>query len=149
MTPLEEGLDEDGRVGAGRTAPGASAPFDEHRGDEEPARSVARDMKAMSRRPPATTTSTCPRIRPARWSGRVIAEYLRPWVPPEAHVLEIGAGYCCWINAVQAARRVAVDSWADMPRHAAAGVEAVVLDASTGLTPIRRRQPSTSCSPRT
>ena len=64
----------------------------------------------------------------------VIAEYLRPWVPAGAHVLEIGAGYCCWINSVQAARRVAVDSWADMPRHAAAGVEPVVLDASTGLS---------------
>ena len=64
----------------------------------------------------------------------VIADYLRPWVPAGAHVLEIGAGYCCWINSVQAARRVAVDSWADMPRHAAAGVEAVVLDASTGLS---------------
>jgi SAM-dependent methyltransferase len=64
----------------------------------------------------------------------VIAEYLQPWVPAGAHVLEIGAGYCCWINAVRAERRVAVDSWPDMPRHAAAGVEAIVLDASTGLT---------------
>jgi hypothetical protein len=34
----------------------------------------------------------------------VIAEYLRPWVRPGA-VLEIGAGHCCWINSVQAARR--------------------------------------------
>jgi SAM-dependent methyltransferase len=64
----------------------------------------------------------------------VIAEYLRPWVPARAQVLEIGAGYCCWINAVQAERRVAVDSWDDMPRHAGPGVEAVVLDVSTGLT---------------
>jgi SAM-dependent methyltransferase len=64
----------------------------------------------------------------------VIADYLQRWVPAQSHVLEIGAGYCCWINAVRAARRVAVDSWTDMPRHAASGVETIVLDASTGLT---------------
>ena len=43
---------------------------------------------------------------------RVIAEYLERWVPPEAHVLEVGAGYCSWINAVRAARKVAVDQLA-------------------------------------
>ena len=64
----------------------------------------------------------------------VIADYLRPWVPQNAHVLEIGAGYCCWINAVRAARRVAVDMWADLPRHAGPGVEAMVMDASSKLT---------------
>src|SRR4051812_1588765 len=63
----------------------------------------------------------------------VIADYLRPWVPPDAHVLEIGAGYCCWINAVAGRRRVAVDTWPEIRRHAAPGVEAVVVDASTGL----------------
>jgi SAM-dependent methyltransferase len=62
-----------------------------------------------------------------------ITEYLRPWLPPAAHVLEIGAGYCCWINAVRAARRVAVDTWPDLPRHAAAGVEPLVMDAATKL----------------
>jgi SAM-dependent methyltransferase len=65
---------------------------------------------------------------------RVIADYLRPWLLRDAHVLEIGAGYCCWINAVEARRKVAVDTWADMPRHAAPDVEPVVLDASSGLT---------------
>ena len=65
---------------------------------------------------------------------RVIAEYLQPWVPPDAHVLEVGAGYCCWINAVRAARRVAVDAWPDVARHASQSVEALVLDVSTGLS---------------
>lgn len=64
---------------------------------------------------------------------RVIAQYLEPWVPPDAAVLEVGAGYCTWINAVHAKRRVAVDIWPDVARHAAQGVEAVVLDISTGL----------------
>lgn len=73
-------------------------------------------------------------VHPARagvW--RTIAEYLTPWVPAHAHVLEIGAGYCHWINAVTAARRVAVDLWPELPHHAGPGVEARVLDAVTAL----------------
>ena len=60
-----------------------------------------------------------------------IAAYLAGHVPPQSHVLEIGAGYCCWINAVRAARRVAIDVWPDMPRHAATGVEPLVMDAAS------------------
>ncbi len=59
---------------------------------------------------------------------RAIADHLAPWVPAGASVVEIGAGYCAWINAVDAVRRVAVDIWSDLPRHAAHGVEPVVLD---------------------
>ena len=65
---------------------------------------------------------------------RVVAEHLSRWVPADAHVLEIGAGYCHWINAVRGARRVAVDVWPELPRHAAAGVEAVVADVTRGLS---------------
>jgi SAM-dependent methyltransferase len=64
---------------------------------------------------------------------RVIAEYVGRWIPPAAHVVEIGAGYCQWINAIPAARRVAVDSWSGFAAHAAAGVETQVLDASAML----------------
>ena len=64
---------------------------------------------------------------------RTIAEYLAALVPPQAHVLEIGAGYCDWINNVRAARRVALDIWPDLPAFAAPGVEPIVLDASVGL----------------
>lgn len=64
---------------------------------------------------------------------QVIAAHLAPWVPPGAHVLEIGAGYCSWINAVAAGRRVAIDRWPEMPRHAAPGVQPVILDAATEL----------------
>jgi SAM-dependent methyltransferase len=71
---------------------------------------------------------------PARtivWS--VVARYLGKWVPETAHVLEIGAGYCDWINHVRAVRRVAVDVWPDLPRYAAEGVEGCVLDVTTDL----------------
>lgn len=64
---------------------------------------------------------------------RVLAEYLSRWVPADAHVLEIGAGHCHWINAVRAARRVAVDTWPGLTQLAAPGVEARVMDASREL----------------
>jgi SAM-dependent methyltransferase len=70
--------------------------------------------------------------RPVVW--KVVAEHLSTWVPRGAHVLEIGAGYCNWINNVVAARRVAVDIWPDVVRYADNGVEAVVLDASRDLS---------------
>ena len=131
QTPLDEGLRR-WPTWARRTARRPSAPFEAIEVTKNlPAAWRAR--KSWSAGRPATTTSTC-REDPARavvWARRS-RSYLRPWVPPDAHVLEIGAGYCCWINAVAAARRVAVDSWPEIARHAAPGVEAVVLDASSG-----------------
>ena len=62
-----------------------------------------------------------------------VARHLAPYVPPEAAVLEIGAGYCDWINHVHAARRVAVDIWPELPAYAAPGVEPVVLDVASDL----------------
>ena len=64
---------------------------------------------------------------------KVVADHLSEWVPAGARVLEIGAGYCAWINSVVAARRVAVDIWPDVVRYANDGVEARVLDASRDL----------------
>lgn len=64
---------------------------------------------------------------------QVIAEHLAPWIPAQSRVLEIGAGYCDWINNVKAARRVAVDVWEDLPRVVASGVEPVVLDIGRGI----------------
>jgi SAM-dependent methyltransferase len=62
-----------------------------------------------------------------------VASHLAPYVPQDAAVLELGAGYCDWINNVRAARRVALDIRPDLPAFAAPGVEPVVLDASVGL----------------
>lgn len=64
---------------------------------------------------------------------QVVAEHLAPWIPAESRVVEIGAGYCDWINNVKARRRVAVDVWQDLPKAAASGVEPVVLDIATGM----------------
>jgi SAM-dependent methyltransferase len=70
----------------------------------------------------------------------VLAAYLARWVPADAHVVEIGAGYCSWINSVRAARKVAVDVWPELPRFVAPGVEAKILDAATGLPTLGREQ---------
>ena len=69
--------------------------------------------------------------REAVW--KAIARHLAPHVQKDAHVLELGAGYCSWINHVEAARRVAVDVWSELPAHAAPGVEALVADIAGGL----------------
>ena len=59
---------------------------------------------------------------------KVVAEHLAVWMPQDGHVLEIGAGYCDWINNIVAARRVAADIWPETARYAAVGVEARILD---------------------
>jgi SAM-dependent methyltransferase len=64
---------------------------------------------------------------------QAVASHLARLVPPGAHVLEIGAGYCDWINQTRAARRLATDIWPGVTTHAASGVEALVLDASRDL----------------
>jgi len=64
---------------------------------------------------------------------QAVASHLSTWIPRRAHVLEIGAGYCDWINNVSAERRVAVDLWPGVTRHAGEGVRAQVLDVSRNL----------------
>jgi SAM-dependent methyltransferase len=59
-------------------------------------------------------------------------------VPPQASVLEIGAGYCDWINSTRAATRLAVDIWPGVAAHAGAGVATKVLDAATDLPSLGR-----------
>lgn len=44
-------------------------------------------------------------------------------IGPADRVLELGAGWCDFINNVQAARRVAVDAWDGFGAHARPGVE--------------------------
>jgi hypothetical protein len=69
---------------------------------------------------------------------RVLADYVARWVPENAHVVELGAGYCDWINSVRAARKVAIDVWPEVTRHAAPDVLPLVLDASKDLGTLER-----------
>ncbi|MCS7041228.1 MAG: class I SAM-dependent methyltransferase [Bryobacteraceae bacterium] len=59
--------------------------------------------------------------------------YFSRLAPPDGHVLELGAGYCHFINNIRAARKTAVDLSADCARYAAPGVrfhEGSVTDLS-------------------
>ena len=66
--------------------------------------------------------------RDAIWSR--IVRYLATWIPNDASVLDMGAGYCSFINNVVSARRVAADLYADLDAHAAPGVETVRTSAT-------------------
>jgi SAM-dependent methyltransferase len=60
---------------------------------------------------------------------RHLTRHLAQFVPPEAAVLELGAGYCYFINEVPAARRTAVDVAPEMLRWKGPEVEGFVGDA--------------------
>jgi ubiquinone/menaquinone biosynthesis C-methylase UbiE len=51
-------------------------------------------------------------------------------IPPDATVLELGAGYGDFINSVKAKRRLAVDCWAGMTAHLEPGVEGLVTSVT-------------------
>ncbi|GAB6177651.1 class I SAM-dependent methyltransferase [Desulfobaculum senezii] len=59
-----------------------------------------------------------------------IAAYLRPFVPDGARVLEVGGGYCEFINAVPAGEKHVMDLFADVGRYADEGITAHVGDAT-------------------
>ncbi len=52
--------------------------------------------------------------------------FFRARIRADDCVLDLGAGYGDFINAVVARRRIAVDTWDAMPGHVAPGVEALV-----------------------
>ncbi|WP_169237892.1 class I SAM-dependent methyltransferase [Candidatus Roseilinea sp. NK_OTU-006] len=64
---------------------------------------------------------------------KVISAFVSPYIPADGHVLELGAGYCYWINYTRAARKVAIDLWERTPEFAAPDVEVLLHDLSTGL----------------
>jgi len=52
--------------------------------------------------------------------------YFNRLIPPDSTVLELGAGYCNFINNVKAARRIAFDVWPGVAEAAQPGVQPVV-----------------------
>lgn len=63
----------------------------------------------------------------ARLWAVLCESFLARYVPSEATVLDVGAGYCDFINHIRARRRIAVDLNPDTSRHAAPGVEVHTL----------------------
>jgi ubiquinone/menaquinone biosynthesis C-methylase UbiE len=56
----------------------------------------------------------------------LVTEVFQAFVPAGGTVVELGAGWCDFINSVQARRRIAVDVWPGVAAQAASGVEAHV-----------------------
>lgn len=57
---------------------------------------------------------------------RVVCQYLERYLPPDAAVLDLGAGYCSFINNVRARDKHAVDIFPGFVREAAPGVQTFV-----------------------
>lgn len=55
-------------------------------------------------------------------------DFFAKYVPPNAAILDLGAGYCDFINNVAGTRKVAVDLNPETARSAAEGVEVLPLD---------------------
>ena len=67
------------------------------------------------------------RARKARVWRTICEAFLDRYVPPGGTVLDIGAGYCEFVNHVHAGRRIAVDLNPDTARAAAEGVEVLPI----------------------
>lgn len=59
--------------------------------------------------------------RAATW--QVICRHLARWIPRDARVLDLGAGYCSFANAIDAAERHALDANPGFAEFAADGVQ--------------------------
>jgi SAM-dependent methyltransferase len=55
----------------------------------------------------------------------ILAAWLQRWFPEDGTVLDLGAGYCEFINHIRAKRRIAVDMNPDTAASAAPGVEVI------------------------
>jgi SAM-dependent methyltransferase len=56
--------------------------------------------------------------------------FFQRYVPPDAFVLELGAGYCEFLNQIRANRKIAVDLNPDTARYADPGVEVLGTPAT-------------------
>ncbi|MGI9645114.1 MAG: class I SAM-dependent methyltransferase [Ilumatobacteraceae bacterium] len=59
-----------------------------------------------------------------------LTDYLHRYVPDQATVVDVGAGYCGFVNNVRADRKIAVDVHADVKDFADRDVEVLIGDAA-------------------
>ena len=60
----------------------------------------------------------------------VIAEYLQQYVPADSKVLDIGAGYCDFINNIKASEKHALDTWKGFKKYAKGEVKTHVVSCT-------------------
>lgn len=59
---------------------------------------------------------------------REIAGYLKKWIPKGTAALELGAGYCDFINVLDFPQKMAIDIWPEFTKYAGNEVVCHVLD---------------------
>jgi ubiquinone/menaquinone biosynthesis C-methylase UbiE len=59
----------------------------------------------------------------------LVEQFLQPYVPADAAVVDIGGGYCEFINAVRCRRKYVVDLNPDVEKYADPDVEIIMSDA--------------------
>src|SRR5262245_62085416 len=64
-----------------------------------------------------------------------LAAYIQKDIPAGSTVLDLGAGYCGFINSIQASKKIAVDFSPDAKKYAASNVEFFVSSA-VDLSPV-------------
>jgi SAM-dependent methyltransferase len=93
----------------------------------------------MSMMPSPEGRTDLQQIYRARFAGRtdyrvrvwqVLASYFGQWVPPGGTVLDLGSGYCEFINHVRAGVKYAMDSNPDVHEMAGPGVNVLRQDCS-------------------
>ena len=62
---------------------------------------------------------------------KAIAGYLQRFVDRDSRVLDIGAGYCTFINNIEAKEKHALDLFEELPNHAQKGVTAHVQSSTS------------------
>jgi ubiquinone/menaquinone biosynthesis C-methylase UbiE len=65
-------------------------------------------------------------------------EFFQAYISPDSTVVEFGAGYCEFINSIQARRKIAVDVNPDMPRYASPEVVSI-SSSSTSVQEIEAK----------
>ena len=79
------------------------------------------------------------RIYSARFAGKlhyrvriwkILVSYFQPWVPRNGAILDLGAGYCEFINHVSAGRKYAMDLNPELPNLVHPDVRTILQDCS-------------------
>jgi SAM-dependent methyltransferase len=61
---------------------------------------------------------------------KILAEFLSQWIPPDSRVLDLGAGYCEFINVIPAETRYAMDLNPDIRKQADPAIRLLEQDCS-------------------
>ena len=64
---------------------------------------------------------------------KAICEYLQAFIPANSVVLEVGAGYCDFINQINASCKYALDVNADVAQYCAPGVKFLLGDVGSSI----------------